>query len=102
MASLSSIIEKKLRAALRPEELQMRNESDQHKGRAGQESHFRVLIVSVSFEGKSKVQRQRSVYKVLADELDGGVHALALELYTPVEWHGRDLGKSPSCMGGSA
>ena len=49
------------------------------------ETHFRVKIVSESFTGKSRVERQRMVYQTLADELAGGVHALAMTTLTPAE-----------------
>lgn len=52
-----------------------------------QESHFRLHIVSSSFENKSKPARHRMVYKVLDDELKmaDGIHALQLSLKTPQE-----------------
>ena len=65
----------------------MINESDLHAGHRGSpgtgESHFRVLIVSPMFAGKSRLERHRLVNEVLAAELDGKVHALALELHAP-------------------
>ena len=44
------------------------------------------MIVSNVFEGMRKVQRHQRVYQLLADELNGGVHALALHLFTAEEW----------------
>ena len=35
---------------------------------------------AAAFDGLSRVERSRAVHRVLARELDGGVHALALEL----------------------
>ena len=35
---------------------------------------------SAAFDGLGRLQRSRAVHAVLADELAGGVHALALEL----------------------
>ena len=49
------------------------------------ESHFRVLMVSALFAGKSRLQRHRLVNEALAAELEGKVHALALELRAPGE-----------------
>jgi BolA protein len=87
--SVAAAIETKLRAALQPARLTIVDESHLHKGhggyRPGGESHFRVEIVSAAFEGQSRVARQRRVYEILADEIKGGVHALALKTLTPEE-----------------
>ena len=79
----------KLQSAFRPTELEVTDESALHAGhagaRAGGESHFRVRIVSAGFAGMSRVQRQRRVYEILAHEIAGGIHALALTTLTPEE-----------------
>ena len=49
------------------------------------ESHFRVLVVSQAFQGKSRIERHRIVNAILADELKGGVHALAIKAFAPGE-----------------
>jgi len=93
-------IETKLKDALTPRYCQVENESHMHGGPAT-ESHFKVTLVSDGFEGQRAVQRHQRVYRLLADELQGGVHALALHLYTPGEW--REQGRapdSPDCRGG--
>jgi BolA protein len=57
-----------------------------HSGaREGGESHFNVVIVSDHFQGASRVQRQRSIYAALAQELAGPVHALSIKALTPQE-----------------
>jgi BolA protein len=87
--NVAADIERKLAAALQPSRLQVVDESELHKGHAGHrpggQSHFRVEIVSAAFEGQTRVARQRRVYEILADELKGGVHALALKTLTPAE-----------------
>jgi BolA protein len=87
--NVAAAIESKLAAALQPSRLKVIDESELHKGHAGHrpggQSHFRVEIVSAAFEGQTRVARQRRVYEVLADELKGGVHALALTTLTPAE-----------------
>jgi BolA protein len=87
--NVAAAIESKLAAALQPSRLRVVDESDLHKGHAGHrpggQSHFRVEIVSAAFEGQTRVARQRRVYEILADELKGGVHALALTTLTPAE-----------------
>src|SRR5690242_10345749 len=77
-----SRIEEKLTEAFRPDSLQVIDESHLHKGHAGArpegETHFRVNVVSQAFAGKSRVERHRMVNQILAEELAGPVHALAV------------------------
>jgi len=79
----------KLTAALKPALLEIVDESHLHAGHAGAraegETHFRVVIVSDAFAGKSRVARQRLVYEIVAEELRTRVHALALTTRTPEE-----------------
>lgn len=96
-------IERKLREAMRPEHLEVINESGQHSVPKDSETHFKVVLVSADFRGKRAVARHRMVYQLLADELAAGVHALALHTYTPEEWtSARAAPESPRCLGGSA
>ena len=85
----------KLTAALSPATLEIVDESAQHAGHAGArpggETHFRVRIVAAAFAGMSRVERQRLVYRILAGELAGGVHALALATLSPAEADGAGL-----------
>jgi len=80
---------KKLTDALQPESLSVIDESHLHEGHAGHrpggETHFRVHIVSQAFTGKSRVERHRMINTLLADDLAGGVHALALKTLAPGE-----------------
>lgn len=82
-------ITKKLTEAFAPENLDVIDESHLHEGHAGHrpggETHFRVYIVSRAFEGKSRIDRHRMINQVLADELNSGVHALALKAQAPGE-----------------
>ncbi len=77
-------METKLRDAFAPEFLLVRDDSAQHAGHAGAnpegESHFYVEIKASGFNGKTRVARQRMVYDVLAEEMSGRVHALALKV----------------------
>jgi BolA family transcriptional regulator, general stress-responsive regulator len=73
----------KLTRAFSPVALEVIDDSHKHAGhsgwRAGGETHFSVRIVSAAFAGKNRVQRHREINAVLAEELQGGVHALAIE-----------------------
>ena len=77
------------------------NESHTHAGPA-ENSHFNLTLVSDAFEGKRPVARHQMIYKVLADELAGEVHALALHVFTKQEWQqaGNQSQQSPNCQGG--
>jgi BolA family transcriptional regulator, general stress-responsive regulator len=80
-------ITEKLTAAFAPVELLVTDESALHAGHSGArpegETHFRVRIVSQAFTGMSRVDRQRRIYAVLAEELRERVHALALTALSP-------------------
>ena len=87
--SVADRIEARLRESFAPGVLRVEDESYLHKGHAGHrpegETHFRVEIVAAAFAGRSRVDRQRLVYAVLADELAGPVHALSVRALTPAE-----------------
>ncbi|BEE10322.1 BolA/IbaG family iron-sulfur metabolism protein [Aeromonas dhakensis] len=92
-------IEAKLAAALSPSHLEVINESYMHRVAPGSESHFKVVVVSQAFEGQRLLGRHRQVNAVLADELAGAIHALALHTYTEQEWQQREQAPStPSCV----
>lgn len=100
--SVQQTIEQKLTGAFAPEHLQVINESHGHNVRPGSETHFKVVLVSAAMQGKRPVQRHQSVYAVLGEELQNGVHALALHLYSPEEWSKvKAAPDSPACMGGA-
>ncbi|MDN6297589.1 MAG: BolA/IbaG family iron-sulfur metabolism protein [Halomonas sp.] len=100
--TLQTQIEHKLEA-LAPSVLQVENESHRHNVPPNSETHFKVTLVSQQLDGLMPVKRHQQVYKLLADELAGPVHALALHLYTPAEWQARGGQRpdSPDCRGGS-
>lgn len=49
----------------------------------GTEDHWKAVVVSAAFAGKSTLQRHRMVFDALADEMKGPIHALTLETLTP-------------------
>ena len=101
--SVQQDIERELSSRFDPEFLDVANESSQHNVPPDSETHFRAVVVSSEFEGQRKVARHQQVYQVLAAQLAGPVHALALHTYTPGEWQQRqnDAPQSPDCLGGS-
>jgi BolA family transcriptional regulator, general stress-responsive regulator len=82
-------ITNRLREAFAPESLDVTDESHLHEGHAGHrpggETHFRLYIVSPAFQGKSRIERHRMINAVLAEELAGSVHALAIKAEAPGE-----------------
>ncbi len=73
---------------LKPESLNLENESSLHAGHAGAASgggHYRLTIVSPRFAGLNSVARHRLVYEALGDLMQGPVHALAITALTPEE-----------------
>jgi stress-induced morphogen len=85
-------IKEKLQAAFTPERLLVENDSHKHRHHAPMqdgaytgETHFTVTIVSDAFAGRSRIDRHRMVHAVLAEELAGPVHALAVKAATPAE-----------------
>ena len=69
-------IEARLADALAAERVEVVDESPLHAGHAGARGgggHFRALVVSLRFEGKRPLERQRLVYAALAAELAGEI-----------------------------
>jgi BolA protein len=103
MTTTQENIKQKLESAFSPLHLEVVNESHMHNVPEGSESHFKIVLVSDAFKGERLINRHRQVNSVLADELRGGVHALALHTQTPEEWFekGGRVPDSPPCLGGS-
>lgn len=82
-------IEQRLQAALSPDNLNVINDSAQHRGHAGDdgsgESHFTVEITCAAFAGQSRLNRQRMVNKALGDLMREKVHAMAIKARAPGE-----------------
>jgi BolA protein len=97
-----AIIERKLAQRFAPDHLDVINESAKHNVPPGSETHFKVVLVASGFEGLRLLARHRLVNEALADELAGGVHALAIHTYTEPEWRARfgAAPMSPPCLGG--
>ncbi|MBK1645900.1 BolA family transcriptional regulator [Thiocapsa imhoffii] len=96
-------IETTLHTQCAPLHLEVVDESHMHAVPAGAESHFKVLVVSESFQDQSLIARHRRLNQILHDEFSAGLHALALHTWTPEEWFakGGTIPDSPPCLGGS-
>jgi BolA family transcriptional regulator, general stress-responsive regulator len=100
---LIDIIRQKVKESFIVHHLNIENESFRHNVPKNSETHFKIILISDDFVELNKVKRHQRIYSILKKELDSGVHALALHLYTIDEWDqkkSRDFA-SPSCMGGS-
>ena len=80
---------RRLTEQLAPIELDLRDDSERHRGHAGHdgrgESHFSLSITSAAFAGKSRVERQRMVYSALGELMVERVHALSIKASAPGE-----------------
>jgi len=95
-------VEKKIEHTLRDNfqlsHLEVINESHMHSG-PNTETHFKVVLVSEEFNDVKLVQRHRKINELLKYELENGVHALSLHLFTMDEWKEKDeyVKDSPPC-----
>lgn len=96
-------IEQKIQQAIQPDFLEVINESHMHNVPAGSESHFKVTVVSGDFQGIRLIARHQRINGILAEELNGRIHALALHTLTPEEYFAKagKVADSPLCLGGS-
>ena len=76
-----------LAAALAPSRLEVIDESGLHAGHAGavqgKTTHVRVVLEAEAFRGKSRIECHRAVNRLLASEIEAGLHALAIEARAP-------------------
>jgi acid stress-induced BolA-like protein IbaG/YrbA len=66
----------------------------------GDGRHFFATIVSIEFEGKSRVARHQRVYQALGDRMREQIHALSMKTLTPAEYAG--AGQQAAAAGASA
>ena len=58
----------------------------------GTKDHYRAVVVSASFAGKTRIEQHQAVYAALGELMDGPVHALSLSTFTPEAWQARQGG----------
>lgn len=93
MASIRDQIELRLQA-LKPEMLEIVDDSAAHAGHAGasahaarhgstlplvEGTHFEITVVSAAFAGKPLVARHRMIYALLDDLMKTQIHALKID-----------------------
>lgn len=87
-----ALIESRLYSNLDATHVEVMDDSQLHAGHLGAEGgggHFRVVVVSPRFEGVSRLEAQRMVYRALGDLMDGAIHALQMQTLTPDAWRQR-------------
>ncbi len=93
--SIQREISETLKANLQPSYLEVVDESHLHS--RGEETHFKITIVSEAFLTLSKIKKHRLIYEELA-EITPKVHALTLNCLNPIEFEENDLPESPKCI----
>ena len=77
-------IEKIINDNLKPTFLNVVDDSKSHQGHhqapESGESHYSINIISESFSGLNRIEKERMVYKLLSEEFNNGLHALSLKL----------------------
>lgn len=90
MTKRVDVIEERVKQALDPTKLDIRDDSQSHAGHAGaRESgggHFYATIVAEAFRGRNLVQRHQLVYKALGDLMQTEIHAFSMKVFTPDEY----------------
>ena len=81
---LAEEMRERLAAAFSPERLEIRDDSERHRGHAGYqeggESHWFVAIAAPAFAEMSRIERHRAVHAALGPEIVGRIHALQLKI----------------------
>jgi BolA protein len=75
-------------APLLPTRIELIDDSALHAGHEGAKSgggHYRLLVVSPAFAGKSTVNRHRLVYDALGELMRQRIHALSIKSLAPDE-----------------
>jgi len=91
--SVKETMSRKLLSALSPLSMDVIDDSAKHAGHMLHpggveprgETHFTVKITAAAFAGQSRLQRHRMINQLLTEELQNGVHALAIEAKAPGE-----------------
>ncbi len=81
--NLSNVIHARLQQAFSPTELEIIDDSDQHKGHAGSQGgagHYTVKIRAEYFKNKSRIAAHREIYALLNDLIPDKIHALRIKV----------------------
>jgi acid stress-induced BolA-like protein IbaG/YrbA len=53
---------------------------------SGDGTHFYAKVICQAFEGLPLIKQHRMVYGAVGDSMQGAIHALSIQTYTPEEW----------------
>ena len=86
MSNIEALLRERL-AVLSPLRLEVIDDSALHAGHAGarEGGHYRLLIVSREFAGKTTLQRHRLIHDTLGELMRSRIHALSIRSLTPDE-----------------
>ena len=77
----------KLQQEFSPTELEIIDQSHLHAGHAGSqpegETHYKVRIRALAFQGLMRVNIQRKIMQALQNEFESGLHALSIDARAP-------------------
>ena len=81
-------IKNKLEQAFCPSYLELINESHLHRGHQKEEVgvHLRLILVTEQVAHVPLLERERSVYRLLKEDMKHNIHALSMRIYTSKEW----------------
>ena len=100
-SNVKTQLEQLFNSTFDPVHMELIDQSHLHSGNR-QETHFKLILVSMAFEGLSLVKRHQMLYKTAENFIGQPVHALALHLFSPSEWQAdHHVAHSPACLGGS-
>jgi len=80
-------IRSRLEAAFAPQRLEIFDDSHLHEGHAGAKEgkgHYRVHIVSASFDSTRPIERHRMVFEALGEMMETDIHALSVSALPPI------------------
>ena len=88
MGAVTDELERRIRAALAPERLEVIDQSRRHRRHHGYneagESHFKVVVEAAAFEGMNRIERVRAVQQAAGDLVTSGrIHAFTVDARVP-------------------
>lgn len=84
----TDLIKQKLNETIKPETIEIIDNSAAHAGHTGAKSgsgHYNVTIIADAFNDKTLVQRHQLIYQALGDLMKKEIHALSINALTPSE-----------------
>ncbi|QJC30831.1 BolA family protein [Enterobacteriaceae endosymbiont of Macroplea appendiculata] len=87
-------IEKKIKIALNPIFLNIKNNSNDHNII----THLQITIVCEHFTTQNLIQRHRLIYKILTKNIMQQIHAISLNTYSVIEWNNIIHDKNVECL----